>query len=34
VNNPFLKELELRGFPIIKKLWSGDGMNIEADSGL
>lgn len=29
-NNPFLKELEFRDIPIKKKLWSGDGMNIEA----
>lgn len=28
--NSFLKELEFRDLSIIKKIWSGDGMNIEA----
>jgi len=30
INNRFLNELEFRDFPIIKKVWSGDGMNLEA----
>jgi RimJ/RimL family protein N-acetyltransferase len=29
-NNRFLKELEFVDFPINKKIWGGDGMNIEA----
>ncbi len=30
INNRFLNELEFKDFPIIKKVWSGDGMNLEA----
>ena len=32
-SNPFLKELEIWDIPINKKIWGGDGMNLEAIFG-